>query len=78
MENSHKFFANRDCKYYPCHKGLDELNCLFCFCPLYHKSDCGGDYTLSASGKKNCSRCIKPHIPENYDLIVRELRAEGD
>ncbi|MFW5671451.1 MAG: cysteine-rich small domain-containing protein, partial [Acetivibrio ethanolgignens] len=36
MENSYRFFENRECKYFPCHKGLKELNCLFCYCPLYN------------------------------------------
>ena len=33
----HQFFQNRECKYFPCHKGIDEeeFNCLFCYCPLY-------------------------------------------
>ncbi|MGN1180093.1 MAG: cysteine-rich small domain-containing protein, partial [Suilimivivens sp.] len=30
MENSHRFFENRECKYFPCHKGLEDFNCLFC------------------------------------------------
>ena len=35
MENSYKYFKNKDCKYFPCHKGLsDEFNCLFCYCPM--------------------------------------------
>lgn len=37
MENSHRFFENRECKYFPCHKGLEDFNCLFCYCPLYNK-----------------------------------------
>ena len=45
MENSYKFFENKDCKYYPCHKGLDKINCLFCYCPLYTLGKaCGGRY----------------------------------
>ena len=34
MENSYRFFANKDCKYYPCHQGLEAFNCLFCYCPF--------------------------------------------
>ena len=25
MENSYRFFENKDCKYFPCHKGLTEF-----------------------------------------------------
>ena len=25
MDNSNRFFANRDCKYYPCHEGIGEM-----------------------------------------------------
>ena len=39
---SHSYFENRECEYYPCH-GLDAVNCLFCFCPLYSIADCGGN-----------------------------------
>ncbi|MBQ3009245.1 MAG: metal-binding protein, partial [Oscillospiraceae bacterium] len=35
MKNSFRFFENRDCEYYPCHKTDHPLNCLFCYCPLY-------------------------------------------
>ena len=34
MENCSSFFANKDCEYYPCHPGLKEFNCLFCYCPM--------------------------------------------
>ena len=26
MEISHRFFENRECKYFPCHKGLEDFN----------------------------------------------------
>ncbi len=32
---SYKFFENKDCEFYPCHK-VSEQNCLFCFCQLYN------------------------------------------
>ena len=41
MENSYRYFENRACKYYPCHEvENDEMNCLFCFCPLYEREHC--------------------------------------
>lgn len=67
MANSYRFFENSACKYYPCHQGLDELNCLFCYCPLYHLKSCPGNYGTST---KICTDCTFPHQPENYDVIV--------
>ena len=78
MENSYRFFANKDCKYYPCHKGIQEMNCLFCFCPFYVRNDCPGypNYVKSKSGGwvKDCTNCVFPHRPENYDVIMQWLR----
>ena len=75
--NSRRFFANRNCEYFPCHDapGPDDFNCLFCFCPLYHLgSDCGGDFQYTAKGKKTCVNCVKPHQPDYYDEVLRRLR----
>lgn len=79
MENSHCFFENKKCEYYPCHKGLKELNCLFCYCPLYTKEKCPGNpvYFMADDKKvKDCSKCIFPHIPENYDKVIMLLQNE--
>ena len=77
MKNSHKFFENRECKFFPCHDGIDNLNCLFCYCPVYNNKDCPGSYAIikTNSGKeiKDCSDCTYPHIPENYEKIVSFL-----
>ena len=51
--NNEKHFSNRKCKFYPCHN-VDEINCLFCFCPLYHL-ECNGNFTV----KKRDERLIK-------------------
>ncbi|MCQ2524228.1 MAG: cysteine-rich small domain-containing protein [Lachnospiraceae bacterium] len=72
MENSYRFFENKECKYYPCHKGLEELNCLFCYCPLYHMQNCPGTYRMiEKEGKmiKTCIDCTFVHKPENYDKV---------
>ena len=77
MENSYRFFENRDCKYFPCHKGQEEFNCLFCYCPLYRMKDCPGNpmYLERESGSlKVCTKCTFPHRPENYDVIVKILK----
>lgn len=76
MEHSYRFFANRDCKYYPCHRGVEELNCLFCYCPLYRFENCPGNprfQELKEGTLKICSDCTFPHRPENYDKIMEIL-----
>lgn len=72
----YKFFQNLECEYFPCHKGVDgeSFNCLFCFCPLYALGDkCGGNFTYTDSGIKDCSSCLRPHRKENYDAICAGL-----
>lgn len=78
MENSYKFFKNTECQYYPCHKGVEELNCLFCYCPMYRLEKCPGQYTLiEKDGKKikSCMDCNFPHKPENYEKVMAILKA---
>lgn len=76
MENSYRYFENRECQYFPCHAGLEEFNCLFCYCPMYPKEKCPGNSEyIQVNGKrmKSCSNCTFPHQPENYDIIVANL-----
>ena len=76
MENSYRFFENKECQYYPCHKGIGAMNCLFCYCPLYSLEHCPGEYKyIEANGKKikECSNCTFPHKAENYDIIINFL-----
>lgn len=76
MENSYRFFENKECQYYPCHKGMDHQNCLFCYCPLYSMEHCPGEYKyIESNGKmiKECSGCTFPHKAENYDVIIEFL-----
>lgn len=76
MKNSSRFFENRECEYYPCHEGLAECNCMFCYCPLYSKEYCPGTPAyIEYNGKqiKDCSSCTYPHEAENYDVIMKML-----
>lgn len=70
---SYKFFENKECEYYPCHKGIDKINCLFCFCPLYPQKNCGGNYIILENGVKDCSNCTFPHREENYGKVIEKL-----
>lgn len=77
MENSYRFFENRDCKYFPCHQGLTDFNCLFCYCPLYTWEHCPGRPQYKEKNGhviKVCTDCTFPHQPENYDVIMQFLK----
>lgn len=78
MQNSHRFFQNTACQYFPCHAGADPaaFNCLFCFCPLYFLENCGGKHALR-HGVKDCTACLRPHRPDGYDEILARLREEA-
>ena len=72
MEDKYRFFAHRECEFFPCHPGADpdRFNCLFCYCPLYCLGkNCGGNFTILKNGVKDCSGCLYPHIPENYQAV---------
>ena len=76
MKPGFKFFENRDCQFFPCHDMGDSngMNCLFCFCPLYFLGNiCGGNYSVLDGDIKDCSNCLIPHRPENYDMIMRKV-----
>ena len=63
-KKAYSFFCNAECEYFPCHKTNDpeNFNCLFCYCPLYALGDqCGGNFTYTENGVKDCSNCMIPH-----------------
>ena len=75
------FFSNKECEYFPCHSGIDEedFNCLFCFCPLYALGDqCGGDFTYTFKGTKDCSGCLIPHSRDGYNYIISQCEKSTD
>ena len=73
MMASSQYFQNADCEYFPCHPNIDPENfsCLFCYCPLYHLKDCGGNPQYLVSGLKDCSSCTLPH--RDYQAIIDKL-----
>lgn len=73
---NYDFFQHRDCEYFPCHQGVEEENfsCLFCYCPLYALGDqCGGNFSYTQTGVKDCSDCRIPHRRENYGKILEKM-----
>lgn len=85
---SSSFFQNRDCEYFPCHKGVpeDAFNCLFCYCPLYMLcEDCGGNFVYLSNGIKSCEGCTLPHgtggyahVMERYALVAQRVRRKPE
>lgn len=76
---SYKFFCNKECEYFPCHKveSPDDFNCLFCYCPLYALGkECGGNPTFLENGVKDCSNCTFPHKKQNYEKIINAMKKE--
>ena len=71
------FFQNRECEYFPCHTGADpeRFSCIFCYCPLYALGEqCGGSFTYTENGIKDCSNCLRPHLRENYNAICAGMQ----
>lgn len=75
MDNSSIFFCNRDCEYFPCHDTAapERFNCKFCYCPLYHSMECGGNFRILGNGVKDCSRCMIPHRPDAQYYILERM-----
>lgn len=72
-EKHYSFFQNRECEYFPCHKGADpeNFNCLFCYCPLYALGKkCGGNFKYNENGFKDCTNCAFPHLKSSYDKVI--------
>ena len=77
MDSNYKFFSHKSCEFFPCHKTSDpeNFNCIFCYCPLYSMGDrCGGNFSFTAEGIKNCTDCCIPHIRKNYDYIISKIK----
>lgn len=72
-EENFRFFRHDRCEYFPCHsvKDREDFNCLFCYCPLYALgSGCGGNFSYTDEGIKDCSDCLIPHKRSGYDYIM--------
>ena len=74
MDSCHyRFFQHTRCEYFPCHTGIEEsdFNCLFCYCPLYALGEaCGGSFSYTDHGVKDCSSCTFPHEKANYEAVI--------
>ncbi|MBQ4037393.1 MAG: metal-binding protein [Clostridia bacterium] len=79
-KNDHSYFKNTECEYFPCHQlEGDDFNCMFCCCPLYALgAACGGNFTYTDKGVKDCSACTKPHGKDGYEYVSARLRAVSE
>jgi len=80
-DKNYSFFSNTKCEYFPCHRTEhpEEFNCLFCYCPLYALGrKCGGNFTYTDKGYKNCTNCSIPHKKSNYGYIVGRFQEIAD
>jgi precorrin-2/cobalt-factor-2 C20-methyltransferase len=75
MANS-AFFCNEECEYYPCHRDLKEINCLFCYCPLFW--DCPFQNGGAKSKGLECPDCTYAHKRENYAHVMQLIRNTYD
>ena len=74
---NYRFFQHRECEYFPCHAGVnpEDFNCLFCFCPLYALGRrCGGAFTYTKEGLKDCSACAFPHRKDHYEAVTSRYK----
>ena len=79
--HNYEFFSHTSCECFPCHptQNPEDFNCLFCYCPLYLMGEtCGGNFTYTPGGVKDCSACLLPHRRENYSYIVGKLMEGGE
>ncbi len=78
LSNDFNHFQNKECRYFPCHDTVsgEDFNCLFCYCPLYFIEDfeCGGLYTTTEDGIKDCSRCGRNHDKDSWKFVLARLR----
>ena len=80
MDNQ-TFFQNKECPYFPCHKveNVEQFNCMFCYCPLYALgTECGGNFSYTKNGIKDCSACTLPHQADGYTHISKHLNKISD
>lgn len=69
--------ANKACRFFPCHKGLED--CTFCYCPFYPcLNKKRGSYIYSPKLKKDiwsCQNCNWLHREKTVDEIFSIIKA---
>lgn len=77
-KNCYRFFQNKECEYFPCHKIENDknFNCLFCYCALYFLKNCGGNCSY-INEIKDCTNCLIPHSEKGYVYIINKIVEEN-
>jgi Zn-finger protein len=80
--NDNNYRLNKACKFYPCHKNLED--CTFCYCPFYACENLKrgryiSRYIINLNNNNNnpiwdCSNCEWIHKKSTVDKIFEELR----
>ena len=72
MENSSRYFCNKECEYFPCHTGADRerFNCLFCYCPMNRFTNCPGkpEYIVLKDGRTVYSHLIRTIMIRSWNF----------
>ncbi len=55
-----------------CHHTHKDIYCIFCFCPLYHEQNCGGNPVYTDTGIKDCSFCDRVHDKQFIKKVIKE------
>ena len=77
MSEYYKFFQNKKCEYFPCHKGIPEedFNCLFCYCPLYTLGkSCGGNCEFLEKWSQILHEMWFSASANNYDKVISRFQ----
>jgi precorrin-3B C17-methyltransferase len=62
---------NTSCKYFPCHKNLED--CTFCYCPFYACQNTKRGKFIEKDGKTiwDCSNCEWIHKKKTVDKLFK-------
>jgi Zn-finger protein len=68
---------NKYCKFYPCHKDLQD--CTFCYCPFYPCKNPanGGKFVVSSKSKRkiwSCENCTWIHQKKVVNRIIKLIK----
>lgn len=66
---------DKGCKYYPCHKGLED--CTFCYCPFYPCEDVSTGGKWITEGIWSCKDCNWVHRTEIASKVLEKIVNAG-
>lgn len=57
---------------------MKDMDCRFCYCPLYSDPNCEGNFTILKNGIKDCSKCNWPHTKAGVEYLVKMFQEDID